>query len=99
MKHPYQPFIHEVEKPARYLGGEYLAQRKDWDATPVKVALTFPDTYEIGMSHMGMKILYKVMNDQPDILAERAYCPWIDMEAKLREHQLPIYSHENIRPL
>ncbi len=99
MKHPYQTFIHEVEKPARYLGGEYLSRRKDWDATPVKVALTFPDTYEIGMSHMGMKILYKVMNDQPDILAERAYCPWVDMEAKLREHQLPIYSLENTRSL
>lgn len=99
MKHPYQTFVHEVEKPARYLGGEYLSRRKDWDATPVKVALTFPDTYEIGMSHMGMKILYKIMNDQPDILAERAYCPWVDMEAKLREHKLPIYSLENIRPL
>lgn len=99
MKHPYQSLIHQVEKPARYLGGEYLAKRKDWDATPVKVALTFPDTYEIGMSHMGMKILYSVMNGCEDILAERAYCPWIDMEAQLREHQLPIYSLENIKPL
>ncbi|HEY9841544.1 MAG TPA: TIGR03960 family B12-binding radical SAM protein [Candidatus Obscuribacterales bacterium] len=99
MKHPYQSFIHMVEKPARYLGGEYLSIRKDWDATPIRVALTFPDTYEIGMSHMGMKILYSIMNGQPDILAERAYCPWIDMEAKLREHDLPIYSLENIRPL
>lgn len=99
MKHPYQSFVQQVEKPARYLGGEYLSKRKDWDATPVKVALTFPDTYEIGMSHMGMKILYSIMNACDDILAERAYCPWIDMEAKLREHQLPIYSLENIKPL
>lgn len=99
MKHPYQSFIHQVEKPARYLGGEYLSRRKDWDSTPVKVALTFPDTYEIGMSHMGMKILYSVMNGCDDILAERAYCPWVDMEAQLRERDLPIYSLENIRPL
>ncbi|MGV3524678.1 MAG: TIGR03960 family B12-binding radical SAM protein [Candidatus Sericytochromatia bacterium] len=99
MQHPYQSFIHEVEKPARYLGGEYLSIKKDWDATPVRVALTFPDTYEIGMSHMGMKILYGILNKHDDILAERAYCPWIDLEAKLREHQLPIYSLENTRPL
>lgn len=99
MKHPYQSFIQSVEKPARYLGGEYLSIQKDWENTPVKVALTFPDTYEIGMSHMGMKILYSIMNKQEDILAERAYCPWIDMEAQLREHQLPIYSLESVKPL
>lgn len=99
MPHPYQPFIHEVEKPARYLGGEYLSVKKDWDTTPVRVALTFPDLYEIGMSHMGMKILYSILNKHDDILAERAYCPWLDMEARLREHQLPIYSLESTRPL
>ncbi len=99
MKHPYQSFIHEVEKPARYLGGEYLSVTKNWAETPVKVALAFPDIYEIGMSHMGMKILYKLLNNQDDILVERAYCPWIDMEAKLREHQQPIYTMENIKPL
>lgn len=97
--HPYQAFIQGVEKPGRYLGGEYLSICKEWETTPIKVALTFPDTYEIGMSHMGMKILYKIMNEQDDILAERAYCPWIDMEAELRKHQLPIYSLESVRPL
>jgi len=99
MPHPYQSFIHEIEKPARYLGGEYLSVQKDWDQTPVHVALTFPDLYEIGMSHMGMKILYSILNKHDDILAERAYCPWIDMEAKLREKNLPIYSLEGTRPL
>jgi len=99
MKHPYQDFISQVEKPGRYLGGEYLAVRKDWDSTPVRVALTFPDLYEIGMSHMGMKILYSILNQQEDILVERAYTPWFDMEKALRERNLPIYSLENTRPL
>lgn len=99
MTHPYQHFVHEVEKPARYMGGEYLSVKKDWDQTPVRVALAFPDIYEIGMSHMGIKILYSIMNKHEDILAERSYCPWIDMEAKLREHKLPIYSQENTKPL
>lgn len=99
MKHPYQDFIAQVEKPGRYLGGEYQSIVKDWESTPVHVALTFPDLYEIGMSHMGMKILYSILNQQPDILAERAYTPWFDMEKALRERNLPIYSLENTRPL
>jgi radical SAM family uncharacterized protein/radical SAM-linked protein len=99
MKHPYHEFITTVEKPGRYLGGEYQTTVKDWDTTPIRVALTFPDLYEIGMSHMGMKILYSLLNQQPDILAERAYTPWLDMEKELRTRQLPIYSLENVRPL
>ena len=57
--HPYQEFIQTVEKPARYLGGEYLSIQKDWETTPVKVAIAFPDIYEIGMSHFGSRILYE----------------------------------------
>lgn len=98
-KHPYASFVHTVEKPARYLGGEYLSIQKDWQATPVKIALAFPDLYEIGMSHLGMKILYSVLNKQEDLLAERVYTPWTDMEAKLREHQLPLLSLESQQPL
>jgi hypothetical protein len=94
MLHPYQHFVHEVEKPTRYVGGEYMSVVKDWDSTPVKICLTFPDLYEIGMSHMGMKILYSVLNKHEDILAERAYTPWFDMEEQLRTRSLPIYSLE-----
>lgn len=99
MKHPYQDFISQVEKPGRYLGGEYQSMVKDWDRTPIRIALTFPDLYEIGMSHMGMKILYSLLNQQEDILVERAYTPWFDMEKELRARRLPIYSLENIKPL
>jgi radical SAM family uncharacterized protein/radical SAM-linked protein len=99
MLHPYQHFVHEVEKPTRYVGGEYMSVVKDWDSTPVKICLTFPDLYEIGMSHMGMKILYSVLNKHEDILAERAYTPWFDMEEQLRTRSLPIYSLENIKPI
>lgn len=99
MTHPYAPFIKDVEKPARYMGGEYLSIQKDWDQTPVKICLTFPDLYEIGMSHMGMKILYSILNKQDDILAERCYTPWFDMEAKLIENKLPLYSLESAKAL
>lgn len=97
--HPYQHFIQKVEKPGRYMGGEFLAVKKDWDNTPVKIALAFPDLYEIGMSHLGMKILYSVLNKHEDILAERAYAPWFDMEEQLRQRELPIYSLESVKPL
>ena len=83
-EHPYASFVHLVQKPARYLGGEFGARRKDWDAVEARICLAFPDVYDIGMSHLGFKILYKVLNDDPRTLAERAYAPWIDMEAQLR---------------
>jgi hypothetical protein len=75
-EHPYAPFVHLVQKPARYLGGEFGAKVKDWDAVSARVCLAFPDLYDIGMSHLGFKILYKILNDDPRTLAERAYAPW-----------------------
>jgi radical SAM family uncharacterized protein/radical SAM-linked protein len=99
MTHPYAPFVHLVEKPARYLGGEAGARRKDWDAVEARVCLAFPDVYDIGMSHLGFKILYRILNDDPRTLAERAFCPWIDMEKELRARSLPLLSLENARPL
>ncbi len=60
-EHPYASFVHLVQKPARYLGGEFGARRKDWDAVEARVCLAFPDVYDIGMSHLGFKILYKVL--------------------------------------
>ncbi len=84
-----------VEKPGRYVGGEYNAVYKDWDTTETKIALIFPDIYDIGLSNLGLQILYEILNDQPDILAERAYSPWVDMEAKLRENDIPLYALES----
>jgi radical SAM family uncharacterized protein/radical SAM-linked protein len=98
-EHPYASFVHLVQKPARYLGGEFGARPKDWDAVEARVCLAFPDVYDIGMSHLGFKILYKILNDDPATLAERAYAPWIDMEAQLRTRGLPLVSCESARPL
>jgi radical SAM family uncharacterized protein/radical SAM-linked protein len=98
-EHPYAPFVHLVQKPARYLGGEFGARRKNWDSVEARVCLAFPDVYDIGMSHLGFKILYKILNDDTRTLAERAYAPWIDMEAQLRARGLPLVSCESARPL
>jgi radical SAM family uncharacterized protein/radical SAM-linked protein len=98
-EHPYASFVHLVQKPARYLGGEFGARRKAWDGVEARVCLAFPDVYDIGMSHLGFKILYKILNDDPRTLAERAYAPWIDMEAQLRSRGLPLVSCESARPL
>jgi len=97
--HPYADFVHRVEKPARYLGGEFGAAQKDWSAARARVCLAFPDVYDIGMSHLGFKILYKILNDDPRTLADRCYAPWIDMEKQLRTRGLPLVSLENAKAL
>jgi radical SAM family uncharacterized protein/radical SAM-linked protein len=97
--HPYREFVHRVEKPARYVGGEYGATVKDWHGVSARIALAFPDIYDIGMSHLGFKILYRILNDSNETLAERCFCPWIDMQNELREHNLPLVSLESARPL
>ncbi|MBT8493256.1 MAG: TIGR03960 family B12-binding radical SAM protein [Deltaproteobacteria bacterium] len=99
MSHLYADFIHRVAKPARYLGGEYQSVSKDWEQVKVTLCLAFPDVYEIGMSHMGTKILYSLLNKNPDIACERSFTPWVDMEAELRERDLPLISLETQRPL
>ena len=88
-------FLLDVQKPARYIGGEMGSVVKDFDKASCKVAFCFPDTYEIGMSHLGMKILYHMINERDDSLCERVFAPWIDMEEKMREHNIPLYSLEN----
>ncbi len=98
-EHPYASFLHEVAKPARYAGGEAGQVKKDWDSVQTRVCLAFPDIYDIGMSHLGYKILYKILNDDPRTLAERCYTPWVDMEAQLRRRGLPLVSLESARPL
>jgi len=98
-EHPYASFVHRVQKPARYLGGELNARVKDWSSVEARVCLAFPDVYDIGMSHLGFKILYRILNDDPRTLAERAYAPWIDMERELRARALPLVTSESARPL
>ncbi len=89
----------KVEKPARYIGGELNSVVKDWDRVPVKVALAFPELYDLGMSNLGMAILYDILNKQEDVLAERAYAPWPDMESLMRSGGVPLYSLETYHPL
>ncbi len=91
--------LHQVAKPARYTGGEWNAIVKDWDSTPIRIALSYPDTYEIGMSNIAIPILYDILNRQPDILAERVYAPWVDMASALRANGIPLFSLESKRPL
>ncbi len=88
-----------VQKPARYAGGEWNSIVKDWDATPVRVALCYPDIYDIGMSNLGLGILYDLCNREPDVLAERCYAPWTDMEAAMRAEGVPLWSLETRHPL
>ena len=89
----------KVQKPGRYVGGELNSVVKDWNKTGTKVALVFPDIYDIGISNLGLQILYDLVNQRPDALAERAYAPWVDMEALMREHNIPLYALESKRPL
>jgi len=91
--------LRRVNRPARYTGGEWNAVVKDWDATPLRVALAFPDTYEVGMSNMAVPILYDIVNRRGDALAERVYAPWVDMEASLRAAKTPLFTLETKRPL
>ena len=88
-----------VEKPARYVGGEWNAIRKSPSELDARIALCFPDTYEIGMSHLGLKILYSLLNRRERWAAERVYAPWPDMEQRLRECDIPLLSLESYTPL
>jgi len=88
-----------VEKPGRYVGGEWNAVRKDPARAALKVGLAFPDAYEIGMSYLGQKILYDLVNARPGWLAERVFAPWPDFEAELRRRGLPLTTLENGLPL
>src|SRR5215510_9041905 len=89
----------KVQKPGRYVGGELNSIIKDWNQTQTKVAFVFPDIYDIGVSNVGLKILYDQVNQRDDALAERAYAPWFDMEDLMRQHGIPLYSLESKRPL
>jgi radical SAM superfamily enzyme YgiQ (UPF0313 family) len=85
----------QIRKPARYIGEEHNIIKKSWTEKRTKVCLCFPDVYEIGMSHLGLKILYHILNKRDDILCERCFAPWHDMEKFLRERKSCLFSLEN----
>ena len=88
-----------VQKPARYVGGEYRQIVKDLQEVDTRVAFCFPDTYEIGMSNLGMRILYGILNQMPGVWCERVFAPWGDMEEKMRENHLPLFALESHDPV
>ena len=90
-----QRILTAVQKPARYTGGEWGEVKKNLDQVRVRVAFCFPDTYEIGMSNLGMRILYGVMNQMDGVWCERVFAPWGDMEAEMRKHSLPLWALES----
>jgi radical SAM family uncharacterized protein len=91
--------LYQVTRPARYTGGEWNSVIKDWDQTALRFALGYPDLYEIGTSNMALPILYEILNRQPDVLAERFFPPWVDMEAALRAAGISLLSLESQKPL
>jgi radical SAM family uncharacterized protein len=91
-------FLDQVEKPARYIGCEEGLRPPEYGPGKVAWLLLYPDTYEIGLPNQGLQILYEILNEQPDAVAERAYAPWVDMEAELRARNVPLFSVDTHRP-
>jgi radical SAM family uncharacterized protein len=89
----------EVQKPGRYIGGEYNSVDKDWNDVAFHTAFAFPDLYDLGMSNLGWMILYDIINKQPDMFADRVFSPWTDMEAVMRREGLPLYGLNSKRPI
>ena len=88
-----------VQKPARYTGGEYNAVKKDPAQVDTRIAFCFPDTYEIGMSNLGMRILYGVMNNMDGVWCQRVFAPWGDMEEEMRRAHMPLFALESGEPI
>ncbi|MES1210107.1 MAG: TIGR03960 family B12-binding radical SAM protein, partial [Pseudomonadota bacterium] len=99
MRHPYAEFLNRIEKPSRYIGGEYQQVCKDPATVRARICLAFPDAYEIGMSHLGTKILYGILNKTDGVACERVFAPWFDCEAELRARGLPLVTLETARPV
>lgn len=95
----FREILPRVAKPARYSGGEYNMIKKDWSLSRTRMVLAFPDVYEVGMSHLGSRILYGLVNEKSEHLLERTFAPWPDMEALMRAENIPLYSLESFRPL
>src|SRR6201991_586097 len=94
-----EPLLPRVSKPVQYVGGELNSTVKDWDAAAVRWALMYPDAYEVGLPNQGIMILYEILNEQPDVLAERTYAVWPDLEKLMREHGVPQFTVDGHRPV
>ena len=94
-----EPLLARVSKPIQYVGGELNSRVKDWDAVEVRWCLSYPDAYEVGQPNQGVAILYEILNEQDWILAERTYAVWADLEALMREHQVPQFTLDAHRPV
>lgn len=99
LKERIEPLLLKVQKPARYTGGELNSIMKNKSDIKTRIALCFPDNYEIGMSHLGLKILYSLINERKDCWAERVYAPWVDFENLMRENDIPLYALESLDPI
>lgn len=91
--------LQRVEKPSRYIGNEWNSVRKNPEDVKIRFAFCFPDTYEVGMSHLGMKILYHLLNNREDTWCERVFAPWVDMEKEMRQNDIPLFSLESRTPV
>lgn len=94
-----EPLLPQVQKPIQYVGGELNSTVKDWDACTVRWALMYPDAYEVGLPNQGVMILYEVLNEVADVLAERTYAVWGDLEKLMREHRVPQFTVDGHRPV
>src|ERR1700709_454538 len=92
-----EPLLAKVQKPARYIGCEDGSQTPEHHPSKVAWLLAYPDTYEIGLPNQGLQILYEILSERRNGAAERAYAPWFDLEALLREHDLPLFSVDSHR--
>ena len=93
-----EPLLSQVTKPARYIGGELGAQSPEHVGGTVAWLLVYPDTYEIGLPNQGLQILYEILNERPDAVAERSYAPWVDMEEQMRANRIPFFCSESHLP-
>ena len=89
----------KIEKPARYIGGEVNSVMKDKEHIDIRFAMCFPDVYEIGMSHLGIQILYDMFNRREDVWCERVYSPWTDLDQIMREKDIPLFALESQDPI
>ena len=95
----FEHLLDRVKKPAQYLAGEHNARQKDWDSAQTRLALCFPDAYEIGMSNLAMGLLYELVNDDTPHLCDRSFTPLPDMADAMRAQNLPLFGWESRRPL
>ena len=94
-----EPLLPTVSKPIQYVGGELNSTQKPWDEAQVRWALMYPDAYEVGLPNQGVQILYEILNEAEGVLAERTYAVWSDMEAVMREHDIPQFTVDSHRPV